>query len=405
MKLKSLLSLSILMIAITPELALARPEYAVSEKASCVSCHVSPFGGGHRNSFGKMYGSRKISKALTNEIKNFYGDLRAIYKRNEGDNVEGTTNTNGFALMSTEVSGMADILKEDEGFSTSAVASFDFSAIQSGPRNAYVLFTNADKKALVYNILIGKTYIPFGIMTDDHRNYVRQQTSTTYNKDFEMGVSFSGTPIANIHYDLTLMNGYQQTSFNGGDETLGTNINTYWNPSDYPFMLGTSYVMHYSRARVNGPSPYALSLYGIVDFREMSDDKFPVTILGEIVNAKHFNTSPNNKNIGKFVNKATHPAYAAAIADSTSRGLSGQVKWDISKQWQASIRYEQLLLDKRFHGDAYNRAELMGTYYITGNSSIAASFDKATAKKAGINQDGNLYADTDTFFVLFRTWL
>lgn len=404
MKLNSLISLSIFFIAALPQLAMARPEYAVAEKTSCTACHISPFGGGHRNSFGKMYGSRKISKALTNEIKNFYGDFRAIYKRNEGNNVEGSTNTNGFALMSTEVSGYAEILKEDEGFSTSAVASFDFSSVQSGPRNAYILYTNADKKAPVYNILVGKTYIPFGIMTDDHRNYLRQQTNTSYNKDFEMGVSFSGTPILNIHYDLTLMNGYQRTSFNGGDETLGFNVNANWNPSDYPFMLGAGHVMHYSKARVNGPSPYATALYAIFDFREISDDKLPVSLLGEIDIANHFNTA-NNKNIGKFVNSTTHPAYSAAIADSTSRGLAGQIKWDISKQWQTSLRFEQLLLDKRYHGDAFNRTELMGTYYFTGNSSLAAAFDKATAKKPGINQDGNLYADTDSFFLLFRTWL
>lgn len=393
----------VLVLTLVPQIVFARPEYALREKALCLNCHVNPFGAGHRNNFGKMYGSRKIGQPLTNEYKNFYADFRMIYKRNEGNILEGS-NSNGFALMSSEVSGMVNVTEEETGFSTSAVASTDLGSLGTGPRNAYVLFTNTDKKALVHTVLVGKSYIPFGLMIDDHRSYLRQQTNTRYNRDFEMGASFSGTPLWNIHYDLSVFNGYQNDKFNSGDETLGGNLNLHWNPEELPFMLGASQVIHYSRARTNGPSPRALSLYGILDLREPTEDAVPVSFLAEVVLADHFNT-PNGKSISNFVNSNTHENYLAAIQNSTSRGISAQVKWDINKQWQLALKHEQLLLDKRFQGDIYHRNEAMVNYQFTGNSSIMAVFDKNDAKKPGINQNGTLYADTDSYLVLFRTWL
>lgn len=393
----------ILVLILVPQIVFARPEYAQREKAACLNCHASPFGGGHRNVFGKMYGSRKLGKPLTNEYKNFYADFRAIYKRDEGNNLEG--GSNGFALMSSEISGMVNVTEEEEGFSTSAVASYDLSALSNQVRNSFILFTNADKKAPIYSILVGKTYIPFGLLTDDHRSYLRMQTNTSYNKDFEMGVTLSGTPFFKIHYDLTLMNGFQKAGFNSGDETTGFNANLNWNPAELPILLGASHVMHYSRVREKGASPYASSFYGILDLREPTGDKVPVTFLGEVVFANHFNTGYNTNIAGRFVDKTTHPAYYAAIANSTSRGISGQVKWDINNKWQVALRHEQLLLDKRFAGDAYDRQAAAVTYQFTANSSLLGTVEKAKAKKPGINETGKLFADTDTYFLLFRTWL
>ena len=109
--------------------------------------------------------------------------------------------------------------------------------------------------------------------------------------------------------------------------------------------------------------------------------------------------------MGKFVNSTTHPAYSAAIQNSTSKGVSAQIKWDLSNKWQLSYKFEQLLLDKRFSGDAYNRNYVNANFQFTANSSISLSFDKATATKPGINQDGSLYADTDSYYLIFRTWL
>ena len=166
-----------------------------------------------------MIGSRKIGKPITNGYQNFYADFRAIYKRIEGNNLKGAK-SNGLALMTSEVSGMITLSEEETGYNTTAVASYDLSSVSSQVRNSYILFTNVDKKALLGTILVGKSYIPFGLLSDDHKSYLRNQTATSYNKDFEMGVTLSGSPKSGYHYDLTAMNGFQSGSFNTGDETL-----------------------------------------------------------------------------------------------------------------------------------------------------------------------------------------
>lgn len=384
-------------------LLFARPEYANREKVSCLSCHVNPFGGGHRKISGKIFGSKEHEASKYSDNDNYYADFRGIFKRIEGDNSQQSM-SNGMSVMTAEVSVKADTHESETGFSSKLVASYDLSSISPGVRSTYFLFYNSEEQKIVDTILIGKSYLPFGLLTDEHRTYTKLQTMTRFNRDFEMGVTASGYLSDDVHYDLSYFNGYQSTSLTSNDETHGSNININWNPMELPFFIGASHIFHYSQKRTNGPSPYASSLYLVFDFKELNESLPAVTILSEYVLAKHFNTS-NNSNRSKFVNAASHPNYLLAIEDKESQGILALVKWDLTSNWQLSYKYDQLLLAKDFEGDRYNRHGLGLRYQFSSNSSLSSVVEKVDAKKPGINSSGNLWADTDNFILMFRTWL
>lgn len=382
---------------------LARPEYSNREKVSCLSCHVNPFGGGHRKLSGKIFGSKDHEPSKLSDNDTYYADFRGIFKRIEGDNSQQAM-SNGMTVMTAEISVQAQITEAEQGFSTTVVGAYDLSSIAPGVRSTYFLLSNSEEESFLETVLIGKSYLPFGLLTDEHRTYTRLQSMSRFNRDFEMGITASGYLLPNTHYDLSYFNGYQKTSFSSNDETHGFNLNLNWNPSEIPLFIGGSHVLHYSKMRSNGASPYASSLYFVFDFKELSDKLPVITILGEYVLAKHFNNS-SNSNISKFVNSSTHANYLTAIEDKESQGILAQIKWDLTPHWQVTYKYDQLLLAKNFEGDRYNRHGLGLSYQFTSNSKISGFIEKVNAQKPGINSNGSLWADTDDFILLFRTWL
>src|SRR5580704_13890922 len=84
--------------------AFAKPEYAVKQNVSCITCHLSPWGGGPRNLYGKVYGSRDFGIGRYSNQDLFSGSLRGISYYPTG----ASRSSNGTALM--EASGAVNVV-------------------------------------------------------------------------------------------------------------------------------------------------------------------------------------------------------------------------------------------------------------------------------------------------------
>src|SRR5579863_6109044 len=91
-------------------LSFAKPEYAVKQNLSCVTCHVSPWGGGPRTLYGKVYGSRDFGIGRHSNQDVFSGSFRGIaYYPNTP-----STTSNGVALMEAAASANVVAIEGDK---------------------------------------------------------------------------------------------------------------------------------------------------------------------------------------------------------------------------------------------------------------------------------------------------
>src|SRR5579863_9461245 len=91
-------------------LSFAKPEYAVKQNVSCVTCHVSPWGGGPRMLYGKVYGSRDFGIGRYSNQDLFSGSLRGISYYPTGT----SKSTNGTALMEAAASANVVAVEGDQ---------------------------------------------------------------------------------------------------------------------------------------------------------------------------------------------------------------------------------------------------------------------------------------------------
>ena len=242
----------ILVLNATP--AFARPEYALKTKQNCTACHVNPWGGGPKTVYGKFYGSKDYKPLETSTTDLFSADMRAIAYYPSGP----SKTTNGIALMEVAPSANVPLTKSDADSDFRAVATYNFSPLQSGAREAYIRWqpNSQDDHALMSHVMFGRFNSPFGLLTDEHRTYTRLQTNMTLN-NYEMGVAFSGNILDSLHYDLAFCNDFQNGggAFTNGDISYGEVLNLRWNPSSLPFFLGAS--QNYQHSLIFA-QPYAL---------------------------------------------------------------------------------------------------------------------------------------------------
>jgi len=387
-----------------PTIAHARPEYAVREKLTCINCHVNPMGGGHRKIFGKVFGSRGKGLALSTSSDLYYGDMRSIFVRREGDNSEGV---NGLSIMTAAGSLNIPVIEagEHNKLNTNVVVSHDFGKLSSGTKNTYLLFSDPELEGFFTTAMFGKFPPPFGLFTDEHRTYTKLQTMTTWNRDFSMGGVISGDPFEVTHYDLAVTNGFRNTTFNTDDETYAVIGNLRWNPNSLPFLLGASWISEYTRMKSQGRSPYGWSLYSAIDLHSITDKVVPLSILGEIVDARFYNTDRNSNISAKFIDVTANQAYRDAVNNQFSRGYYLQLKYEILPTLQLNYKYDLLLLSRSYKDDGYFRHGIGARYQFGSNLSLTARVERARAKRPGLNQTGTLWADTDGFFAFLRFWL
>lgn len=389
----------------------ARPQYAEREKLACIQCHVSPWGAGHRKISGKIYGSRNLEGSANNDSDRFYGDFRMLYlkdfkKRNQSGSLQ-----NGLGLMTAQVSAYVPVL-EQKNYTLSGLVNYDAGAFEAGPRETYAIWEFQDAKWYhPTSILLGRFFLPFGLLHDEHRTYTRMQVSAGL-REYEVGTVLSFDPLPTLHLDAGYFDGFD--SFGGKPGTLDKNQtygligNLRFNPSELPFMLGSSYM--YQDTKLAGQAnPYAYSGYGVLGLDRLVGNWFQASIASEVVFARHYNDNLNAKYINQFLPPAsTGPvfqAYRKEIENKISRGILAEFRYEITPQFILLYKYDHLLFDKNKTGDAFTRQGFGFRYQFNANSNILVKYE--TENTSIPNFDGKLGTvfDQDNILAVLRIWL
>ncbi|MGZ3697997.1 MAG: hypothetical protein ACXWPM_11760 [Bdellovibrionota bacterium] len=389
--------------------AWARPEYATKEKLNCIQCHVTPWGGGPRTVFGKGYGAHQQPMSSVSTSDYYYADARLIDYQTTNE----TITPNGLAAMEAAVTGSVPLTAENAGKpELRAVATYNIAPLSgSNLREAYLrwkLTGSTEPDDIPPSLVIGHFYLPFGLLTDEHRTYTRMQTNMTYN-DFDTGIAFSANFSKDTHLDLALVNDFQALGgFTINGFTFGSLVNFRWNPSTLPFLLGGSFNF---QEILSQPRPFAASVYGVLSVDRISSGKVSGSLSAEWVNGFHWNnpavnTGGNSGNppLLNFFIPSSDPGYAAQVAPSDSMSLYVLAKYNLTPQFTFVGKMDWLALDNTNLGDAFQRYGLGFEAYPYGNIIIALRIEKAVIGRPEIPPNSTLGAQDD-ILALFRLWI
>ncbi len=401
----------------TQNVLLARPEYAAKVGiVNCSACHYSPFGGGPRQINGKYFGARQNPFGKNSMLENFSFDLKinTLYPR------DAEKNTNGVAIMNAigaahphlnEVPGL------EGGVKSQLVADYNFGVLGAGTlRNAYVLFPLKEENDYSFfsSFMFGKFNIPFGLMTDEHRHYLRMQSKTTYN-EFDTGVALSGDPSRRIHYDMILTSANTLGGGSGGftsadaanpESRYGYGLNLRHDIQPMPWLIGASW---FAQKSLVFDTPTSYSIYAIYSGYRRNTPR-PFTLLFEVVRSKGWNnssgngTTPNNPTLATFFLPSSLSTYADTVKEAKSLGMSSELQWDFSTKYMALYRYEQLQLDQKFPGERFERHSIGVKNYFMANASIQFRVEQARSRVQGI-EVGQAPATRDYYYAIFNYWL
>ena len=170
--------------AALPGRAAAEPYLAVESGLKCVSCHVSPSGGGKRNAFGTLYARNQISARTLELVEGrppWTGDVVSRWLAVGGDFRGGYSSVDvpGFGEQSdTEVS-RATVYAEVRLVPELLSVYVDQKVAPDGSdnREAYLLVKPNDGQ---FTIKAGQMFVPFGLRLQDDSTFVRQASGVNF---------------------------------------------------------------------------------------------------------------------------------------------------------------------------------------------------------------------------------
>lgn len=387
--------LFILICAPIEEIA-ARPEYAVKNGVNrCTACHLSPVGGAERNIYGKYYGARDFKPGPFSHQDLISVDARALFYRPEPGV---PSQRGGLGWMAGIIGANIPLSQPDESIESRLVLSHGITGFASGQnRNLYLrerFYEDTENSWLPQYVLIGRFHTPFGLLSDEHRSYVRMQTKTTWN-DFEMGALISGDLGHSVHYDWAIVNG-EKTAGTAPAEDLGVLwghiLNLRFQTPRIPVLIGVSGSSHKRDADRN--SPYAGTVYGVISLDRIFGHSFFGSLSGEYSVAKYWNAQIDSR----FLQDTT---YASTIADSQSEAMMVQWTFELSRHWEFLYRYDRLVLDREFPADAFDRHGIGFRHWIGPNIILNGRIEDSTAR-APSEEDGTGKGAVDGFWFVLQ---
>jgi hypothetical protein len=372
----------------------ARPQYAVQRNiVSCTACHYSPAGGGVKNIFGKSVASHDLGRGKFSNQDLVSADLRAMALSSIK---ETHNNSNGTGLMSGVISGAVPLAQYNNGSQGHMVASYDFAGFAPSSREVFARWQTASNGGLKpKHVVVGKFNIPFGLLSDSHRDYIRQQSKTSLN-EFEMGAMISGNFSPSNHYDLALVQGFQEA---GGIPSTGVTWgmipNFRYMFSSFPAYVGLSGLYYKSGTK---ESPWAASFYTAAALSEK------VTFLTEVVMADNLN-DPNimNNYLVKFVDTTLSPNYYNNLLDKRSLGGLIRLDYKLTPNFSPFIKVDLLAPDDNHLQDHYVRNGFGFRYWFNSNMEMDGVYEKTKIGREGI-EETKVYSSKDRIIFTGHVW-
>lgn len=358
-----------LLIFATPEL-FARPEYALQIQTNrCTTCHAHPTGGGHRNLVGKAFGPKPTPLESFSQQDVFGFDFRTIfYTPVKKEHRE--AGRSGLAVMAA-LPSISIPFNKANGKEWRFVYSHNVGGFAAASVREAYLSVKLYEGFRIYPqyILLGRFTAPFGLLDDEHRTYVRQQTRTSWN-DKEMGVLFSGDWSHKLHYDLALVNG----EYTGG-AGFGQNYTSIWGGllnmrvffANLGWMLGAS-ASYYT----NDKNSSALSVYQNMSLNGLTKNLLPGNLVAEAVLARKM----NSRIASSFFSESK---YREEILDSNSLGYKVQWNYNFLSDWKFIFKYDHLIADIDYTKDYYQRYGLGLRHFFNNQVSAQIRYEKAIA--------------------------
>jgi hypothetical protein len=329
----------------------ARPEYALRLGINrCTNCHYSPAGGGPRNLNGKYYGAHGFHLSPWSAQPYAGADIRFLYYSPS----RRTETASGLAAMENSIWASLPLYEHD-GQETRVVAEQNIGGFTpSGPRNLYVQFGEKDqlsRSILPQYVMFGRFIPAFGLMTDEHRTYVRTQTASEWSTNVRMGLMAAANPLDSLHYDLSILNGQQndgtQMQKNQAAQWVGV-ANLRWMWTKVGGMIGLSGEF-LEGAQPGAASSSARSIYTGWSLHRLTRDRVKLSLLAEYAEAVNLNA------IGGLTRLVYDNNYKTSVANTSSRGWYVQANYDIGENWQINYKFDQATLDKNYPSDHYDR--------------------------------------------------
>ncbi len=390
------------------EVALSRVEYAVRHGfVSCTQCHVSPVGGGIRNSNGKLFGFHTLPGPRLSQTGLFQLDSRTAFVHTVS---KAGTSRRGIAVMSTNGAVAVPVTSEaesEDGWGASFVASYGFGQLESGIRDSFFLAQNqASTTPFFESILVGKMRPPFGYLTDEHRTYTRLQSRTTFvASDFETGVMLSGTPTFSFHYDLMLTNG--ERGAGGATPSPTSPWGVYGNfrlmPFRGPLILSASY-----NQQGNETLPYeatAVSGMAALSMDRLTAALLPGSFIFEISRARGWNNQTLNPALARTLGASAQPAWYSSIANAWSEALLAQASIEFSPRFTTILRAEQFTPDVDFGGETFLRYSAGVRYFFLSNVNLQVMYEEGYSTRSGMNAASGVPAVDSFLFGVLHVWL
>ena len=356
-----------------PEVS-ARPEYALQIRTNrCTTCHTNPVGGGHRNLVGKAFGPKPAALESFSQQDVFGVDFRTLLytpvKKEDGEKRKSGMGVMA-ALPSISVPFNKSNGREWRLLYSHNVGGFDSDRPKPAARNAYLrVQLYEDYRLYPQYILLGRFSSPFGLLDDEHRTYVRQQTRTTWNNQ-EIGILFSGDFSHRFHYDLALVNGEQTAGADFDSNQIflwGGVANLRALFASWGWMLGAS-ASYYN----NDKNSSALSVYQNLSIGHLTKQLLPGNLTAEAVLARKMNL----RIPPTFFTDIT---YRKGISESDSLGYKVQWNYNFLPDWKFIFKYDHLVLDKDYMGDSYQRYGLGLRHFFNNQVSAQVRYEKAIA--------------------------
>lgn len=405
-QIQSIRNIALALIALSSysEISQARPEYAIRHGfVSCMQCHVSPVGGGIRNSNGKLYGFKGYESNSLSLNEYYQADVRSAFMHTHGD---GIPSRRGFLVMSTNGAVALPIIKSQDGWSTTYVGSYGFGMLETGIRDSYAIFKPDSLTGWVTAVLVGRTKPPFGILTDEHRTYTRVQSRTSFTAgDFDTGVMVSGTPLYSLHYDFMFTSGDRGSGASTGAATnpWGFYANLRTVPWNGPIFLGASY--NELGTQTLNYDATATSLWTGIALEKVTFGLVPGTFILEGSRAHGWNNTTLNPTLGRTFGSAAQPAWFTSIADAWSEALLAQLSIYTTPHLTALAKAEQFTPDINLSGDSFFRYGGGVRWYFNSNMNLALIYESSYSTRAGMNGTAGVPAVERFAYALLHIWL